>query len=194
MVFDDFRESHTKGLKHPYTLLAGYHLAWRLALDGENGLEQAQQLLSDLQSACEQTFGKAHMQTIAILTTKARVLHDLKHRGQAEELMSEAIRRIELVYPAKHPYALEAKRRHSIFLYAVNKVPAAEERLMEVALGRTEVLGPEHTFSKESVKDVHSCLGTPGRESELREFAAHLANATLKSSITNCPTGTLQFW
>ena len=192
VVFDDFKES--RSLKHPYTLLAGYHLAWRLALDGDDGLEQAQHLLSDLQSACEHTFGKAHMQTIAILTTKARVLHDLKHRDQAEGLMSEAIRRIDLVYPAKHPYALEARRRHSIFLYAVNKVPAAEERLMEVALGRAEVLGPEHTFSKESVKDVHSFLCIPGRESELGTFAANLANATLKSSITNCPTGTLQFW
>ena len=192
VVFDDFRESHT--MKHRYTLLAGYHLAWRLALDGDDGLQQALHLLSDLQSAAEHTFEKAHMQTIAILTTKARVLHDLKHCGEAEELMFEALRRIDLVYSAKHPYALEARRRHSIFLYAVNRIPAAEKRLVEVALGRVQVLGAEHVFSKESVKDVHDFLCTPGRESELSEFAAYLANASVKSSISNSSSRTYQFW
>lgn len=191
VVFDDFRESRT--LKHPYTLLAGYHLAWRLAMDGGDGLEQAHRLLSDLQAVADHTFEEAHMQAIAILTTKARVLHELKHCDEAEKLMSEAIRRVEMFYPAKHPYALEAKRRHSIFLYAVNKISAAEKRLIEVALGRTEVLGADHTFSKESVKDVEKFLCTPGRDNELSEFAEHLAEAIAKSSTCNS-IRTLQFW
>jgi hypothetical protein len=193
VVFDDFKESQT--LKHPYTILAGYHLAWRLAMDGGDGLKQARQLLSELQGAAECTFGKTHMQTIAILTTKARVLHDLKYREEAEELMSKAITRIEMGgYLAKHPYALEAKRRHSIFLYAVNKIPAAEKRLIEVVMGRVEVLGLDHAFSKESVKDVESFLCTPGRETELSEFAANLTEATVKSALRNSTTRTLQFW
>jgi hypothetical protein len=190
VVFDDFRESRT--LKHPYTLLAGYHLAWRLAMDGGDSLEQAHHLLSDLQAVADHNLGKAHMQTIAILTTKARVLYDLRHRDEAEKLMSEAIRRIELAYPAKHPYALEAKRRHSIFLYAVNKNCAAEKRLIEVALGRIDVLGPDHTFSKESVKDVEKFLSTPGRDNQLSGFAANLAEAITKSRTSNS-TRTLQF-
>ena len=104
VVYDDFKESQT--LKHPYTLLAGYHLAWRLAMDGGDCLKEARQLLSELQGAAEDTFSKAHMQTIAILTTKARVLHGLKYRNEAEELMAEAITRIEMGgYHAKHPYA-----------------------------------------------------------------------------------------
>lgn len=191
VVFDDFRESRT--LKHPYTLLAGYHLAWRLAMDGGDSLEQAHHLLSDLQAVADHNLEKAHMQTIAILTTKARVLYDLRHRDEAEKLMSEAIRRIELAYPAKHPYALEAKRRHSIFLYAVNKNSAAEKRLIEVALGRIDVLGPDHTFSKESVKDVEKFLSTPGRDNELSGFAANLAEAITKSRTSNS-TRTFQFF
>ena len=191
-VYDDFNESQT--LKHPYTLLAGYHLAWRLAMDGD-GLKEARNLLSELEGAAEQTFGKAHMQTIAILTTKARVLHDLKYRVEAEEMMSEAITRIEMGgYHAKHPYVLEAKRRHSIFLYAVNKIQAAEKRCIEVALGRVEVLGPEHTFSKESVEDVERFLYALGRETELSEFVANLAEATAKSGLCNLTTRARQFW
>jgi hypothetical protein len=192
VVYDDFRES--RSLKHPYTLLAGYNLAWRLAFDDTDGFEQAQNLLSELQGAAEDTFGRAHMQTIAILTTKARILHDLKHRHEAEKLMSEAIDRIEMRYPAKHPYALEAKRRHSILLYAVNKISMAERRLIEVALGRVQVLGPEHTFSKESMKDVEGFLYAPGREAELGAFMEDLAKATAKSSFLSSTSRTIQFW
>jgi hypothetical protein len=193
VVFDDFKESRT--LKHPYTLLAGYNLAWRLASEGQDdGLEQARHLLSELQRPSEATFGEAHMQTIAILTTKARVLHDLKHRKEAEKLMSEAIIRIESVYPGKHPYALEAKRRHSILLNDVNRTSAAERRLVEVALGRVEVLGPDHAFSKESVKDVERFLSAPGREAEHGAFVADLTEATLKSNSRDLTTTTFQFW
>jgi hypothetical protein len=74
------------------TLLAGYHLAWRLAIDGhDDSLNQACHPLSELQCPAEDTFGIAHMQTIAILTTQARVLHDLKHCKAAEKLMLEAV-------------------------------------------------------------------------------------------------------
>src|SRR5271170_6737484 len=191
-VHDDFRNNRT--LNHPYTLLAGYNLAWRLAIDGhDDGLEHAHHLLSELQRPAEDTFGTVHMQTIAILTTKARVLHDLKHRKAAEKLMSEAILRIESVYHGKHPYALEAKRRHSILLDAVNQTSAAEKRLVDVALGRVEVLGREHKFSKESVEDVERFLCTPGRDAERKAFIADLNEATVRSSSQNLME-TVQFW
>jgi hypothetical protein len=192
-VYDDFR--NTKTLNHPYTLLAGYHLAWRLAIDGhDDGLDQARHLLSELQYPAEDTFGTAHMQTIAILTTQARVLHDLKHRNAAEKLMSEAILRIESLYHRKHPYALEAKRRHSILLYAVNQTSAAEKVLVEVALGRVEVLGRDHKFSKESVEDVERFLCTPGRDAELKAFIADLDEANVRSGSRNLTEVTVQFW
>jgi hypothetical protein len=192
-VYDDFRNS--RALNHPYTLLAGYNLAWRLAIDGHgDGLEHAHNLLSELQRPAEDTFGTVHMQTIAILTTKARVLHDLKYRKTAEKLMSEAILRIESVYHGKHPYALEAKRRHSILLDAVNQTSAAEKRLVDVALGRVEVLGREHKFSKESVEDVKRFLCTPGRDAELEAFIADLNEATVRSGSRNLTTETVKFW
>jgi hypothetical protein len=93
------------------------------------------------------------MQTIAILTTKARVLHGLKYRNKAEELIAEAITRIKIgSYHAKHPYALEAKRRHSIFLDDGNKIPPAEKLCIEVALSRVEVLGPNTPSQKRARK------------------------------------------
>jgi hypothetical protein len=69
-------------------------------------------------------------------------------------LISEAILRIESLYHRNHPYALEAKRRHSILLNAVNHTSAAKKVLVEVALDRVEVLGRDYKFSKESVEDV----------------------------------------
>jgi hypothetical protein len=192
-VYDDFRNNRT--LNHPYTLLAGYNLAWRLAIDGlDDGLEHAHHLLSELQRPAEETFGTAHMQTIAILTTQARVLHDLKHRKAAEKLMSEAILRIESVFHGKHPYTLEAKRRHSILLDAVNRTSAAEKILVEVALGRVEVLGREHKFSKESVEDVQKFLCAPGRDAELEAFIADLNEAAVRSGSRNLTTETVKFW
>jgi hypothetical protein len=192
-VYDDFRNN--RALNHPYTVLAGYHLAWRLAIDGhDDGLDQAHHLLSELQCLAEDTFGTAHMQTIAILTTQARVLHDLKHRKAAEKLMSEAILRIESRYHGKHPYALEAKRRHSILLDAVNQTSAAEKVLVEIALGRMEVLGRDHKFSKESVEDVKRFLCTPGRDTELEAFIADLDEANARSSSRNLTKETVQFW
>jgi hypothetical protein len=192
-VYDGFGNSRT--LNHPYTLLAGYNLAWRLAIDGHgDGLEHAHCLLSELQRPAEDTFGIVHMQTIAILTTKARVLHDLKHRKAAEKLMSEAILRIESVYHGKHPYTLEAKRRHSILLDAVNQTSAAEKRLVEVALGRVEALGREHKFSKESVEDVERFLCTPDRDAELKAFIADLNEATVRSGSRNLTAETVKFW
>jgi hypothetical protein len=192
-VYDDFRNN--RALNHPYTVLAGYHLAWRLAIDGhDDDLDQAHHLLSELQCLAEDTFGTAHMQTIAILTTQARVLHDLKHRKAAEKLMSEAVLRIESGYHRKHPYALEAKRRHSILLDAVNQTSAAEKVLVEVALGRMEVLGRDHKFSKESVEDVKRFLCTPGRDTELEAFIADLDEANARSSSRNLTKETVQFW
>jgi hypothetical protein len=97
-------------------------------------------------------------------------------------------------YPARHPYALEAKRRHSIFLRAMHKTLLAEKQCMGVALGRVEVLGPQHPFSKESVEDVKSFLCIAGRENEFSDFAAKLGDVTAKSDLRNSITRSLQFW
>ena len=189
-VYDGFKEDRT--LKHPYTLIAGYHLAWRLAMDDDddNGRFEAHQLLCTLQDAAEEVFGKSHMQSIAILTTMARILHDLGHLVEAEKTMSEAMTRIEVTYHSKHPFSLEAKRRHAVLLRDIGEVHSAEKKWIEVALGRVEVLGPDHSFSKASVQDVNRFLNARGREEELRAFQAALAPVTAKS---NSQTSTIDF-
>jgi hypothetical protein len=56
--------------KIPILCLPDDHLAWRLTIDGhDDGLDLACHLLSELQRPAEDTFGRTHMQTIAILTT-----------------------------------------------------------------------------------------------------------------------------
>jgi hypothetical protein len=55
--------------------------------------------------------------------------------------------------------------------------------LKEVAIGRVEVLGPEHPFSRASVIEVRAFLSDDAREQELRNFDADLTRATKKFSM-----------
>ncbi len=185
-VFDDFLAR--RSLMHPYTVIAGYHLAWRLALSGGKGLFQAHDLLSNILGAAEATLGYYHMQTIAILTTKARMLHNLESWEEAVALMSEAMDRIEVSYSAVHPYALEAKRRHAIFLSKIPKVRLAEAKWKEVAIARVEVFGPRHQFSVASVRDVEKFLCKEGRETELERFRRDLTRAEARSNPQRPPS------
>ena len=100
--------------------------------------------------------------------------------------MSDAVRLVKRAYPSKHPYLLEIKRRHAILLWDIGEIEAAEENYIEVALGRVEVLGPDHSFSQESVLDVESFLYGEERKSELQLFRTKLAQAR-KQSATRDP-------
>ena len=99
--------------------------------------------------------------------------------------MSDAVRLVERAYPSKHPYRLEIKRRHAVLLWDIGEIEAAEENYIEVALGRVEVLGPDHSFSQASVLDVESFLYGEERESELQLFRTKLARARKQSATRN---------
>jgi len=172
----------TESLEHPFTLLAGYNLAWRLAMD-EDALFEAYHILSTLQQLAERCLGKAHPQLIAILTTKARAIHDLGRLVEGERAMSEAMKSVAHGYHVLHPYHLEAKRRHAAMLSDIGQVELAQHKLKEVAIGRVEVLGPEHEFSRASVIDVRAFLSDDAREQELQKFEADLTQATKKFSM-----------
>ena len=171
-----------ESLEHPFTLLAGYNLAWRLAMDDDARFE-AYHILTTLQQVAERCLSKAHPQLIAILTTKARVIHDLGQLAEGERAMSEAMRSVAHGYHTLHPYHLEAKRRHAGMLFKVGRVELAQHKLKEVAVDRVEVLGPEHPFSRASVIEVRAFLSGDAREQELRNFDADLTQATKKFSM-----------
>jgi hypothetical protein len=172
----------TESLEHPFTLLAGYNLAWRLAMDDET-LFEAYHILSTLQQLAERCLGKAHLQLIAILITKARVIHDLGQLVEGERAMSEAMDSVAHGYHVLHPYHLEAKRRHAGMLSDIGCVELAQHKLKEVAIGRVEVLGSEHPFSRASVIEVRAFLSGDAREQELRDFDANLTRATKRFSM-----------
>jgi len=83
---------------------------------------EALELLTTLRPVSEKVLGEQHMQTIAIMNTQARVLFHLCRFFEAEELMAQAMARIQLSgFHDCHPFHLEAKRRHGIFLEAAGK-------------------------------------------------------------------------
>jgi hypothetical protein len=182
-IYDEFKARFSA--KHAYTLLAGYHLAWRLAMNDNTGKTEAYQILCAIHEDALAALGENHPQSIAIVTTKARVLHDLGHYEEGESVMSDAVRLVERAYPSKHPYLLEIKRRHAVLLWDIGEIEAAEENYIEVALGRVEVLGPDHSFSQASVLDVESFLYGEERESELQSFRTKLARARKQSATRN---------
>ena len=110
------------GPNHRYCITADYHVAWRLAMEPDLRLE-ALKLLRQTQARAEKVFDPLHMQTIALITTQARVLGHLGHQFEAERTMFEALQRIEKWdITEDHPYYLEAKRRHKIFLDELDRV------------------------------------------------------------------------
>jgi hypothetical protein len=173
---------NTESLEHPFTLLAGYNLAWRLAMD-DNTMFEAYHILSTIQQVAERRLSKTHSQLIAILITKARVIHDLGQLVEGERAMSEAMKSVAHGYHELHPYHLEAKRRHAGMLSDIGCVEQAQHKLKEVAIGRVEVLGCEHPFSRASVSEVRDFLSDDARVQELQNFDADLTRATKKFSM-----------
>jgi hypothetical protein len=98
-IYDQFKASLSA--RHAYTLLAGYHLAWRLAMNDDIGKTEAYQILCAIHDDALAALGENHPQSIAIVTTKARVLHDLGHFKEGESAMSNAVRLVKRVYPSK---------------------------------------------------------------------------------------------
>ena len=102
------------GDDHPYCITADYQLAWRLALESDLRFE-ALSMLRQTQLRSERLFGSLHIQTVALITTQARVLGHLGYHLEAEKTMSESLQRMERWNITKdYPYYVEAKRRHKM--------------------------------------------------------------------------------
>jgi hypothetical protein len=104
------------GENHRYCVTSTYHLAWRIAMEPDMRPESLG-ILRQNQIRSEAVFGPGHMQTVALLTTQARVLGHLRRHAEAEQTMFEALRRIEeWDIKEDHPYLVEAKKRYMVFL------------------------------------------------------------------------------
>ena len=165
--------------QHPYTIGAGYKLAWRLALTATSvdDKREALKILNDIQADADLKLGCQDLQSVGILMTKARVLEDLGDAFRAKETMAEGIKRMEIRYPCLNPYLLEGQSRFADLLRATGQESLAEKYYIQVALGRTELLGGDHAFSKASIHDVWAFLDATTRESELQVFNNGLVQA-----------------
>lgn len=110
------------GANHRYCIIADYHLAWRLAMESDLRAE-ALEILHETQIRSEKVFDPLHMQTVALVSTKARVLCHLGRYQEAQKTSCEALQRVQRWHiMSDHPYYLEAQRRHEIFLNELHRV------------------------------------------------------------------------
>src|SRR5947209_127239 len=141
LIYEHFRE--TVSLRHPYTVLAGCKLAWRLSFDDGNvhNRWEAIDLLTILQDSADDVLGITHMQSISIMDIKGRILHELGRLLEAERVLSTALKRIENKWHPLDPFGLEMKRRYANLLRDIGRRQEAERLWTEVALGKTICLG-----------------------------------------------------
>jgi hypothetical protein len=182
LIYEHFRE--TKSPRHPYTVLAGCKLAWKLSFDDKNlhNRWEAIDLLTVLQDSADEVLGTTHMQSISIMDIKGRILHDLDRLPEAERTLSTALKRIENEWDPLDTFGLEMKRRYANLLGDIGRRQEAEKLWTEVALGKTICLGHEHPWALSCVNDVYEFLRLPGREHDLAAFETDLARAVRRSS------------
>jgi hypothetical protein len=180
-IYEHFKE--TKSLRHPYTVLAGCKLAWRLSFDENTHLLwEAIDLLTILQDSADEVLGTTHMQSISIMDIKGRILHELGRLLEAERVLSTALKRIENKWHPLDTFGLEMKRRYANLLGDIGRRQEAEKLWTEVALGKIICLGHEHPWALSCVDKVRGFLHIPGREHDLAAFESNLAQAVRRSS------------
>jgi hypothetical protein len=182
LIYEHFKEMES--LRHPYTVLAGCKLAWRLSFDDKNPRSrwEATDLLAILQSSADEVLGTTHMQSISIMDIKGRIHHESGRLPEAEWTLSTALKRIENKWHPLDTFGLEMKRRYANLLGDIGRRQEAEKLWTEVALGKTVCLGHEHPWALSCVNEVYEFLRLPGREHDLAAFKTDLARAVRKSS------------
>jgi hypothetical protein len=126
------------GVNHPFCITADYHLAWRLAREPDFLLE-ALSILLQTQNLAERVFDPVHMQTVACITTRARVLGHLGFHEEAAKAMGEAVERVKSwVMADDYPYYVEIKRRHRIFVEELERHRAGELVISGMARAETQ--------------------------------------------------------
>jgi tetratricopeptide (TPR) repeat protein len=182
LIYEHFRE--TESPRHPYTVLAGCKLAWRLSFDDGNVHHrwEAIYLLTILQDSADEVLGITHTQSISLMDIKGRILYELGRFPEAERVLSTALKRIENEWHPLDPFGLEMKRRYANLLHDIGRRQEAEKLWTEVALGKTVCLGHEHPWALSCVNEVYDFLRVPGREHDLAGFETDLARAVRRST------------
>lgn len=168
------------GQDHPYTLVAGYLLAWRNAADNTDviGMLHAVQLLCKLQLAADVRLGRYHLLSIAILNTKARVQHALKMLPDAITNMETVLSRMQATHDGNHPYLLDARSRYAAVLFAAYRDDEAESEYVASVLGQAELFGVEAQATQRSLREIGTFFVTTERTESASDFYIKLAAAS----------------
>ena len=100
----------------------------------------------------------------------------------AKCLLDEVITRLRKLFPAHHPYLLEAQTRQARFLVAAHQEEEAEEVLRLVLRERYRVLGPQNPRSYTTLKQLKELLKNQGRDDEVTLIVDQIVN-TLQDTI-----------
>lgn len=165
------------GQDHPHTLVAGYLLAWRSAVNNTNdiGMLHAIQLLCKLQLISDTRLGRYHLLSIAILSTKARVQHTLKMLPDAITNMEDVLRRMQDTHDDNHPHLLDARSRYAAMLFAAHREDEAETEYIASALGKAKLFGTEAQTTKNSLREIGTFFVTTSRAASASDFSIKLA-------------------
>lgn len=140
------------GEDHPYSLDVANNLAAVRNVLGDR--EGARDLTLDTLERRRRLLGPEHPRTLDSMSNLADFLSDGSAERDAEalRLYEEAWSVGERVLGPRHPHRMRVGSRLASHLESLGETGRAEEVLAEVVAGRTEVLGPEHPETLESVE------------------------------------------
>lgn len=157
-----------------FHLTSLYNLA--IILGQEGHATKAIPLLRELVLGCAKAFGTGHVHTVMVKMTLSRMLLDNEEFEAAECLMDNAISGvIDAFGDPEDPYILECFRRQALLFKRSGRHEKVEPILRHVLHGRIKRLGPDHPYTKGSIRELQRWLNAQRRTYELAALRDQIA-------------------
>lgn len=162
-------------IRHPWTLVALYNLAWMLLWEGSysEDKQEAQALYIEAEDKLQRLYKEScfslsplHMQSITALTALSRAQYNQDRKDAAIETMQHAINDCKYTLGRSHPFRLEAKRRLAVFYGETGRKEEMEELYWDVLQGRLMMLGRNHSWTDDARTDLTNLLKELGKWDE----------------------------
>lgn len=162
-------------IRHPWTLVALYNLAWMLLWEGSysEDKQEAQALYIEAEDKLQRLYKEScsslsplHMQSITALTALSRAQYNQDQKDAAIETMQHAINDCKYTLGRSHPFRLEAKRRLAVFYGETGRKEEMEELYWDVLQGRLMMLGRNHSWTDDARTDLTNLLKELGKWDE----------------------------
>src|SRR5271155_4877521 len=172
-IFVDFEAELT--IRHPWTLVALYNLAWMLLWEGSysEDKQEAQALYIEAEDKLQRLYKEScsslsplHMQSITALTALSRAQYNQGRKDAAIETMLHAINDCKYTLGRSHPFRLEAKRRLAVFYGETGRKEEMEQLYWDILHGRLMMLGRNHPWTDGARTDLTNLLKELGKWDE----------------------------